>query len=818
MVLFDAENSIHLKMSAMLIHNYLHISKAPDSMLVKLEAHKIDSSPYGINKQRRSKIARNSKTQRKTGKSLIRERQRSITEALYSYIDSGCLENALHLFEDMEKSDTFTWNIIIRGLTDTELFHEAIKFYYQMQCEGVRADYFTYNFVIKACARVSFLEGQKMHSKLFKIGLDWDIYICNSLISMYAKLGYIEFAENVFEDMPIRDLVSWNAMISGYVSVGESNSSLILFRKMQAFHIKADKFSFISTLQACSMEFSLSFGKEIHCQAIKGGLESDPMVQSSLLSMYCKCGRINNAERLFSIISLKNIVHWNAMVGGYSVNSLPLQSFACFIKMQEGDDNLNPDSITVINFLPSCAQLKSLLMGKSFHGYAIKRGFLPHLVLETALVDMYGEFGELKMAECIFDHMTEKNEISSNAMIAAYVKNDWYREALRLFKNLCENPLRLDTFTISSILPVYAESASLMEGKQIQCHITKLGFNSNIIISNSLIYMYAKSGDLDTAREIFDKMMVKDVVSWNVIIMAYAIHGFGKISIDLFSEMTKNENVEPNGSTFVSLLLACSISGLVNEGWEYFNSMKQHYDIDPGIEHYGCMIDLIGRTGNLHQAKKYIEEMPLVPTARIWGSLLTASRNNKNIEFAEYAGKHILLLKHDNTGCYLLLCNMYADAGRWEDVERIKTFMKKERLGKTIGQSTVEINSKYYGFINQDKSHGESSLIDEVLDILLRQIGEDIYVYSKNRFRPDNVVEKREKLPERHSVRLAIAFGLISTTVGKSILVRKNVRMCEGCHNAAKSISKVTNREIIVGDPKVFHHFRDGQCSCADYW
>ncbi|KAK9286465.1 hypothetical protein L1049_014862 [Liquidambar formosana] len=312
-------------------------------------------------------------------------------------------------------------------------------------------------------------------------------------------------------------------------------------------------------------------------------------------------------------------------------------------------------------------------------------------------------------------------------------------------------------------------------------------------------------------------MVLKDIISWNTIIMAYAIHGFGRISIDLFCEMRGN-GFQPNSSTFVSILLACSVAGLVNEGWEYYNSMKKDYGINPGIEHYGCMLDLLGRSGNLDLAKHFIEEMPLVPTARIWGSLLAAGRNNRNIELAELAAKQILALEHNNTGCYVLLANMYAEAGEWEDVERIKCLMKKEGLEKTIGCSMVEINSKTYRFINQDRSHVETNMIYDVLDIILRKIGEDVYVHSVTKFRPLEMAKRRANSPACHSVRLAICFSLISTTIGNPVLVKKNTRICEDCHTAAKKISETTRREIIVGDSKVFHHFRDGRCSCGDYW
>lgn len=805
-------------MAAILVHNYFYKSYSSTPK-------KFSRKPNNPPKKTTQNKSRNTKSssaairtnQSKASKHLVRPNSLTLTQALCAFVDSGSMDNALYLFEKMNQSDTFIWNVIIRGFTNNGLFQEAIDFYHRMDHQGIRTDNFTFPFVIKACGQLLYLiEGQKVHAKLIKIGLDFDVYVCNFLVDMYLKLGFLELAEKVFEAMPERDLVSWNSMITGYQTVGDGLSSLICFREMLDLGKKPDRFSMVSALGACSIEHCPRSGKEIHCQVIRRALELDIMIQTSLVDMYGKCGKVGYAERVFERISSKNIVAWNAVIGVYALNDHIFESFACLKRMQE-DDNMIPDVITMINLLPSCSQSGALLEGKSIHGHAIRKMLLPHLVLETALVDMYGVCGKLKLAEYVFDQMNEKNLVSWNVMIAAFVKNEQNREALKLFHNIWDEHLKPDAITISSILPAYAELASLSEGKQIHAYIPKLDLGSNIFVSNAIVYMYAKCGDLQTARKFFDDMVCKNVVSWNTMIMGYAIHGFGRNSIQLFSQM-REKGIKPNGSTFVSLLSACSISGLVDEGWEYFNSMKMDYSIEPGIEHFGCMLDLLGRTGNLDAAKHFIEEMPLIPTARIWGSLLAASRNNNDILLAELAAKHILSFEHNNTGCYVLLSNMYAEAGRWENVDQIKFLMKKKGLVKTIACSLVEANGKSHRFINQDKSHTQTNMIYNVLDIILKMIGEDVYVHSLTKFRLLDVIEKREKSPENHSVKLAICFGLISTAIRNPVIVRKNTRICEDCHGAAKKISRLTRREILVGDSKIFHHFRDGYCSCGDYW
>ncbi|KAL0365699.1 UNVERIFIED_CONTAM: Pentatricopeptide repeat-containing protein, chloroplastic [Sesamum angustifolium] len=736
---------------------------------------------------------------------------------LLSCVNSGCLETAFQMFDTMNKSSTFLWNVMIRGLVNSGLFAEAIEFYCRMQTEGIKADNFTFPFVIKACAGVFGLkEGQKVHSTIIKLGFDVDIYICNALIVLYAKVGCIEDSEKVFECMPVRDLVSWNSMISGYVSVGDGWSSLIVFREMQKFGLKLDKFSYISALGACALDLCLLSGKEILCKVLRNGLELDSMIQSSLIDLFGKCGEVDYCERFFNRISQKNVVVWNAMIGSYVLNDESLKSFACLEKMQ-GDDNVRPDAITLINLLPACPKLGAFLHGKAIHGHAIRNRYLPHLILDTALVDMYGKCGRVALAKYVFFHMKERNLISWNAMIAAYMRNSKNREAIETFRCLQHEPCEPDEMTFTSVLAAYSEIALPKEGKQIHCHIYKLGISSGTFISNAMVHMYAKCGDLEAARNFFDHMLFKEIISWNTIIMAYAVHGFGAYCFRLFSDMM-NDGMEPNGSTFVSVLSACSIAGLVDEGWKYFGSMKSDYGLDPGIEHYGCMLDLLGRVGNLDQAKRFIEEMPLTPTSRIWGSLLVASRHHRNLELAEMAASRILSLDTDNTGCYVLLSNMYAEVGRWEDVDRVRYLLTKQGLERTTGCSIVECNGKTYKFTNHDRSQTESNIIYAVLDILSRKVGEDPYVHSAYKFKPPDLLRRRDNSPMCHSVRLAICFGLIGTSIGEPVVIRKNIRICEDCHRATKRISEITNREIVVGDPKIYHHFKDGRCSCGDYW
>ncbi|GJN09161.1 hypothetical protein PR202_ga27143 [Eleusine coracana subsp. coracana] len=733
-----------------------------------------------------------------------------------SHVAAGRMDEAIDAFAEVRSPDAFLHNVMIRGFADAGLPGDALAAYRAMLAAGARPDRFTFPVVVKCCARIGGLEeGRAAHAAVIKLGLAADVYIGNSLVAFYAKLGLVQDAEKVFDGMPVRDIVTWNAMVDGYVSIGMGSMALACFQEMNdTLQIQHDSVGIIAALAACCLESALMQGREIHGYVIRHGLEQDVKVGTSLLDMYCKCSKVAFAENVFATMPLRTVVTWNCMIGGYALNEQPADAFDCFMRMKE--EGFLVDVVTAINLLAACAQAESSLYGRSVHGYVIRRLFLPHVVLETALLEMYGRVGKVESSEKIFGQITNKTLVSWNNMIAAYMHNEMYREAITLFLELLNQPLYRDYFTMSAVIPAFVLLRSLRHCRQMHSYIIRLGYGDNTLIMNAVMHMYAWCGDVVASREIFDKMAAKDVISWNTMIIGYAIHGQGKAAMEMFSDMKRN-GLEPNESTFVSILTACSVSGLAAEGWVQFNSMQQDYSMVPQIEHYGCMTDLLGRAGDLKEVLLFIESMPIAPTSRIWGSLLTASRNRNDIDVAEYAAEKIFQLEHDNTGCYVVLSSMYADAGRWEDVERVRSHMKEKGLRRTEARSLVELHGKECSFVNGDMSHPQSEKIHEFCDKLSREIGETFDDPSKLGG-PALSASDKTVLPNKHSVRMAVAFGLISSEVGTPILVKKNVRVCNHCHHALKLISSYSNRKIVVGDTKIYHVFSDGSCSCGDYW
>nr|ADE77588.1 unknown [Picea sitchensis] len=312
-------------------------------------------------------------------------------------------------------------------------------------------------------------------------------------------------------------------------------------------------------------------------------------------------------------------------------------------------------------------------------------------------------------------------------------------------------------------------------------------------------------------------MSNKNVVSWNAMIVGYGMHGHGEDALVLFTQM-QQRGVKPNEITFISVLSACSHAGLVDEGWKCYNCMTLDYAITPTVEHYACMVDLLGRAGHLNEAWDFIEKMPIEPGASVWGAFLGSCRIHCNIELGERVAELLLNLDPDNAGYYVLLSNIYAAAGRWDDVAKVRKMMKEKDVKKSPGCSLIEVNNKLHSFVVGDISHPQTEAIYAMLETLARQMEAVGYVPCTDFVLHDVEEEIKENMLFAHSEKLAIAFGLISTRSGTSIRITKNLRVCGDCHSATKFISKIVKREIIMRDLNRFHHFKDGLCSCGDYW
>eukprot|EP01018_Ginkgo_biloba_P031910 Gb_25359 [translate_table: standard] len=766
----------------------------------------------------------------------------------------------------------------VRTLCKQGRLNEALHILRIMDRQGVWPDYATYDSLLQGClSNKSLRESKLVHAHIIQTGFKCqDISLGNKLVSIYGKCGNLVYARRVLDQMPERNVVSWTAIIAAYTRHGFAEEAVRLFYQMQRTGVQPNPFTFSSVLPACANLAALEHGKEIHEEIIKSGFDSDVYVGSALVDMYVKCGSMEYACHVFDRMPKRNVVSWNTMISGYAQNGHAEEALKLFQKTPERDvvswnamiagyaqngnheealtqfyemqrKGIQPNQFTFASVLQACANL-SLEHGKGIHEEIRRSGFESDIFVGSALVDMYGKFGCVESARHVFDKMPYRDVVSWNAMIAGYAHNGYVDEALNLFEKMPERDLvswnvmiagyaqnghfdealelfrqmqlrsgkpNLDTFP--SILPACANLAALEHGKEVHEDIIRNGFQCNVFVGSALIDMYAKCGNIKDGWKVFNKMPRRSVVSWNAMIAGYAMHGCCKEALQLFEEM-QHAGTNPDHVTFVGVLSACCHAGLVDDGLQYFNCMSHSYHVTPVMEHYCCIVDLLGRAGRLDEAQDFINKMPIKPNANIWGSLLGACRIHTNIELGEHVAERLFELNPYTAAPYVLLSNIYAASSRWDDIEKVRKMMKDRKVKKTPGCSWVEVNKKVYAFLVGDRSHPETDKIYAKLESLSGQMKEAGYVPDTGFALNDVEEEHKVHILSHHSEKLAIAFGLINTSPGTPIRIIKNLRVCGDCHSAIKFISKIVAREIVVRDANRFHHFRDGWCSCGDYW
>ncbi|CAK7328389.1 unnamed protein product [Dovyalis caffra] len=621
------------------------------------------------------------------------------------------------------------------------------------------------------------------------------------------------------------DVYSWNSLIAELARGGDSYESLRAFASMRKLDIKPNRSTLPCAVKSCSALFDLNSGKQAHQQAFVFGFESDLFVSSALIDMYSKCGKLSDARILFDEIPQKNIVTWTSLITGYVQNDNAHEALLVFkeffIEKSEGNGEeveTFVDSVAMVSVLSACSRVSNKEVSESVHGVAIKLGLDKVVAVENTLLDAYAKCGEVSLSRRVFNEMAEKDVVSWNSMIAVYAQNGLSMDAFEVFYwMLKDGGGKYNAITLSTLLLACANEGALRVGMCLHDQVIKMGFANNVIMCTSIIDMYCKCGQAEMARNAFDGMKEKNVRSWTAMIAGYGVHGFAREALDVFYQMIW-AGVKPNYVTFISVLAACSHAGFLDEGRRWFNAMSNEYNVEPGIEHYGCMVDLLGRAGYLNEAYNLIRSMKVRHDFVLWGSLLAACRIHKNVELGEISAQELFKLEPSNSGYYVLLANIYADAGRWKDVERMRILMKDRGLVKPPGFSLVELNGRVHVFLVGDKEHPQHEKIYKYLEELSVKLQELGYVPNSASVLHDVDEEEKEMIVRVHSEKLAVGFGVMNSVPGSTIHVIKNLRVCGDCHTVIKLISKIVSREIVVRDAKRFHHFKDGLCSCGDYW
>ncbi|KAL2893574.1 hypothetical protein RDABS01_009483 [Bienertia sinuspersici] len=501
------------------------------------------------------------------------------------------------------------------------------------------------------------------------------------------------------------------------------------------------------------------------------------------------------ADKIFSQIQTPNIFSWNTMIRGYAFSENPKPAIELYTQMRV--NLIDPDTHTYPFLLKAISKLLDVKLGEKVHCIAIKNGYEPLVFVQNGLVHMYATCEYPDSAYKVFEDMPVRNLVTWNSVINGFALNGKPDKVVSFFKQMSLVGVEPDGFTMVSLLCACAELGALALGRRVHVYMLKVGLNENLHAGNALLDFYAKCGRIREMKVVFGEMRDKSVVSWTSLIVGLAVNGLGSEAIHLFKKM-EEQNLAPTDITLVGVLYACSHCGMVDEGFDYFDQMKDRYGITPRIEHYGCMVDLLGRAGRVKEAYEFIKNMTLQPNAVIWRTLLGASSIHGHVALAQTARTKLVELDPKHCGDYVLLSNLYASEHRWTDVQQLRAKMVEEGVRKTPGFSLVELKNRVYEFVMGDRSHPQDKEIYAKLSEITKALRLEGYMPHTVNVLAD--IEEEEK-------ETALTYHMI-----------KNLRVCADCHLAIKLISKIFDREIVVRDRSRFHHFKHGSCSCRDYW
>ncbi|TMW87943.1 hypothetical protein EJD97_019227 [Solanum chilense] len=741
----------------------------------------------------------------------------SVNMMVSGYVKSHNLFRARELFDSMFSRNEVSWTIMIGGHSQNNQPKEAFNLYTEMFRSGIKPDHITFATLLSGFDDTTTLkEVLQIHSHIIRFGFSASLIVFNSLIDSYCKTCCLDIASQLFSEMPTKDSVSFNVMITGYTKYGFREEALKIFMQMRNMDFQPSGFTFAAMLGMSVGSEEVIFGQQIHGLAIKTSYVWDIFVANALLDFYSKHDYIDLAKNLFDEMPELDGVSYNIIITGYAWNGQYEKLFDIFKRLQ--GTSFDRKNFPFATMLSVAAAELNLAMGRQTHAQAVVTTAISEVQVGNALVDMYAKCEKFEDANRIFTNLAYRNSVPWTAIISIYVQKGFHEEALKMFKEMNRENVHGDQATFASTLKASANLASVSLGKQLHSAVIRLGLLSSVFSGSVLVDMYANCGSMKDAIKVFKEMPERNIVCWNALISAYAQNGDAEATFNSFADMIES-GLYPDSVSFLSVLTACSHRGLVEKALWYFNSMTQVYNLDPRRKHYATMIDVLCRSGRFNEAENLISEMPFEPDEVMWSSVLNSCRIHKNQDLAKKAADQ--LFKMDalrDAAAYVNMSNIYAEAGKWENAAKVKKAMRERGVKKVTAYSWVEIDHRVHVFTANDRTHPQTEQIR-------RKINSLVELMDKEGHKPDtsctlqNVDEemKIESL-KYHSERLAIAFALINTPEGSPIIIMKNLRACVDCHAAIKVISKIVGREITVRDSSRFHHFRDGSCSCGDYW
>ncbi|VFQ80210.1 unnamed protein product [Cuscuta campestris] len=601
------------------------------------------------------------------------------------YAKGGFLNEAVKVFAEKPGHSVVSWTAMINGFVQSGDYVSALQLFVEMRQKGVEINDFTISSVLTACAKSAMSTvASQIHSWIFKAGFYQDSLVQISLINTYSKIGAYDLSEMVFSEAEdLQHLGLWANMISACSLSQSPSKAIILFQRMFHEGVKPDEVCCSSVLGIINC---LNLGRQIHCYALKFGIIGDMILSSSLFTMYSNCFSLLEAYTIFKLIECKDNVSWASMISGFAHHGRPDESIRLFREMLS--EKTMPDEMTLNAVLSACSSLLSLRTGKEIHGFAFhsRTDEFGNEGSGSALVHMYAKCGDLVSARRLFLIMPHKDKFSCSSLIAGYSQRGYIGESIQVFKEILTNDLPVDSFTVSSMLSSVPPLTQSGIGLQLHSQSIKCGLDSDASVGSSLAMMYSKCGSIDQCCRAFEQIRCPDLFSWTAMISSYAQHGKGAEALMVFELMRKSE-IAPDSKTFTSLLSACSHSGLVQEGYFFLKSMKEDYGIEPSNRHYACMVDILGRSGRLEEAERFINEMPIEPDALVWKTLLASCNVHGEVRLGQLATGKISESEPFEAGSCVSLSNIRAGVGQWEEVLKLRSTMRGKGVEKEPGWS-----------------------------------------------------------------------------------------------------------------------------------
>ncbi|XP_027365250.1 pentatricopeptide repeat-containing protein At2g33680-like [Abrus precatorius] len=645
------------------------------------------------------------------------------------YTKFNKMGDAQKIFDEMLVRSVVTWTTLMKGYLKNGEIESVFHIARDMCVLGEKFNEHTCSVVLQACqSPEDCVFGEQVHAFVVKNGLQENVVVATSLVSMYSRGGQLGHAEKVFRGTTVKDAQCINYMILEYGKAGLGDKAIQIFVDMLQSGLKPSYYTFTNLISACDSSVGLYVGKQLHGLAVKYGFVCETSLGNAIITMYGQHGMVKEAERVFIELDERSLISWSALLSVFVKNGHPISALEVFLNMLQIGMPLDSGCFSTV--LNGCSECNNLKFGLQIHGLTIKLGHVSEVNSGTALVDLYAKCGNLQSARAVFDGLPNKTIATFNAILVGYLNSkitDDEVVPMILFSKLRSNGVRPDLVTFSRLLSLSANQACLVAGESVHAYTIKVGLEDDTAVGNAVITMYARCGSVQEAYQIFSGMN-RDCVTWNAIISAYALHGEGDKALLLFEDM-KEQGFAPDEITMLAVLQACSYSGLWEIGLCLFDDMEPKYGIRPMIEHFSCIIDLLGRAGNLSKAIDIINKSPFPESSLLWRTFVNACKLCGDLQLGTWASRKLLNLAPNEAASYILVSNMYAEGGMLEEAAKVRTAMNDLKLRKETGSSWIEIDNEVHYFIASDKDHPQSREIYANLDLLK----DEIYWSYKNR-------------------------------------------------------------------------------------